>query len=154
MGHFVVFSNTVLCKEETNMAVASVMTCKIDLIWSHMKPSMNSMCKTKCSSPSAAGAVCLMCIELHVYNKCMLQVRLYYSQAASHSFCLFGSNHQAGALPIHRDKVKDLCNFSFLLFPISPFSSWVVICKVYPEQQNITNDALWDWKRAKKMHCG
>ena len=36
-GHFVVFSNTALCKQETNMAVAS-MTCKIGLmIWSYMK---------------------------------------------------------------------------------------------------------------------
>ena len=37
MGHFVVFSNTAPCKEETNMAVGSVMTCKIDMIWCHMK---------------------------------------------------------------------------------------------------------------------
>ena len=37
MGHFVVFSNITLCKEETNMAIASMMTCTICLIWRHMK---------------------------------------------------------------------------------------------------------------------
>ena len=37
MGHYVVFPNTVPCKEEINMVVASSMTCKIDLIWRHMK---------------------------------------------------------------------------------------------------------------------
>ena len=37
-GHFVVFSYTVSCKEETNIAVASMMTCKIGFIWRHMKP--------------------------------------------------------------------------------------------------------------------
>ena len=31
------FSNTVPCKQETNMAVTSMMTCKIYLIWRHMK---------------------------------------------------------------------------------------------------------------------
>ena len=33
MEHFVVLSNTVLWKEETNMAVASMMTCKKPSIW-------------------------------------------------------------------------------------------------------------------------
>ena len=37
MGHLVMFSNTMPCKEETNMVVASMMTCKIGLIWRHMK---------------------------------------------------------------------------------------------------------------------
>ena len=37
MEHFVVFSNTVPYEEETNMAVAIMMTCKISLIWRHMK---------------------------------------------------------------------------------------------------------------------
>ena len=51
MGHFVVFSNTVPCKEETNMAVASMMTCKIDLkLASHENPllyenTMRSQCE-------------------------------------------------------------------------------------------------------------
>ena len=31
------FSYTVSHEEETNMAVASMMTCKIGLIWCHMK---------------------------------------------------------------------------------------------------------------------
>ena len=31
------FSNTVPCKEETNTVVKSTMTCKIGLIWGHMK---------------------------------------------------------------------------------------------------------------------
>ena len=35
-GHFVVFSHTAPCQEETNMSVASMMTCKIGLIWHHM----------------------------------------------------------------------------------------------------------------------
>ena len=37
MGHFVVFSNTRQWEKETNMGVASVMTCKIRLISHHMK---------------------------------------------------------------------------------------------------------------------
>ena len=37
LGHFDVFSNTGLWKQETNMAVTSMMTCKIGLIWRHMK---------------------------------------------------------------------------------------------------------------------
>ena len=36
-GHFLVFSYTGSCEEETNMAVESTMTCKIGLIWRHMK---------------------------------------------------------------------------------------------------------------------
>ena len=35
--HFVVFSNTGLWQKETNMAVASTMTCKIGLMWHHIK---------------------------------------------------------------------------------------------------------------------
>ena len=35
--HFLVFSYTAPCEEETNMAVESAMTCKIGLIWRHMK---------------------------------------------------------------------------------------------------------------------
>ena len=35
--HFLVFFNTAPCKEETNTAVASMMTCKIDLIWRRIK---------------------------------------------------------------------------------------------------------------------
>ena len=31
------FFNTVPCEEETNIAVASIMTFKIGLIWRHMK---------------------------------------------------------------------------------------------------------------------
>ena len=37
MVHFVAFPYTFTCKQETNMAVASMMTCKICLIWRHMK---------------------------------------------------------------------------------------------------------------------
>ena len=37
VGPFVVFSNARLWGKETNMAVASMMTCKIGLIWRHMK---------------------------------------------------------------------------------------------------------------------
>ena len=40
LGHFVVFSYTGLWRKETNMAVASMMTRKIGLIWRHMKPSI------------------------------------------------------------------------------------------------------------------
>ena len=39
-GHFVEFSNTAPCTKETNMAMASKMTCKIGLIWRHIKPSI------------------------------------------------------------------------------------------------------------------
>ena len=35
--HFIVFSYTWPCQEETNMAAVSMMTCKIGLIWRHMK---------------------------------------------------------------------------------------------------------------------
>ena len=31
------FSYTAPCEEETNMAVESAMTCKLDCIWCHMK---------------------------------------------------------------------------------------------------------------------
>ena len=44
MGHFVVFSNTVSRKEETNMAVASIMTLKIGLIIRHMKTLYSTLC--------------------------------------------------------------------------------------------------------------
>ena len=40
MEHFVVFPNIVLCEEETNMAVACMMTCKIGLIDITSKPSI------------------------------------------------------------------------------------------------------------------
>ena len=36
-GHFLVFSYTAPCEEDTNMAVKNAMTCKIGLIWRHMK---------------------------------------------------------------------------------------------------------------------
>ena len=36
-GHFLKFSYTVACEEETNMVVKSWMTCKIGLIWCHRK---------------------------------------------------------------------------------------------------------------------
>ena len=36
-GTYVVFSNTVSCRKETDMAVTSMITCKIGLIWRHMK---------------------------------------------------------------------------------------------------------------------
>ena len=37
MEQFVPFPNTFTCEQETNMVVASMMTCKICLIWRHMK---------------------------------------------------------------------------------------------------------------------
>ena len=37
LGHFLVFSYTAPCEEETNMAIESAMTCKIGFIWRHMK---------------------------------------------------------------------------------------------------------------------
>ena len=37
LWHLLVFSYTAPCEEETNMAVESAMTCKIGLIWRHMK---------------------------------------------------------------------------------------------------------------------
>ena len=41
LGHLVVFSDTGLWWEETKMAVASKMTCKIGLIWRHTKTLYN-----------------------------------------------------------------------------------------------------------------
>ena len=38
MEHFVAFPNTVKCEQETNMAAASMITCKICWIWRQMKP--------------------------------------------------------------------------------------------------------------------
>ena len=37
---FVVFSNKIPCRKETKLAVASIMTCKIGLIWRYMKSSV------------------------------------------------------------------------------------------------------------------
>ena len=37
MVHFVTFPNTLTCEQETKMAVASMMTCKICFILRHMK---------------------------------------------------------------------------------------------------------------------
>ena len=37
LQHHVVFSNTRLWRKETNMAIVGMMTCKIGLIWRHMK---------------------------------------------------------------------------------------------------------------------
>ena len=42
MEHFVTFPTTLPCQEETNMAVASMLTCKIGLIWHHMNTRYNN----------------------------------------------------------------------------------------------------------------
>ena len=43
LGHLIVISNTAPCRKETNMAVASMMTCTIGLIWRHMKTLYTSL---------------------------------------------------------------------------------------------------------------
>ena len=52
LRHFVAFSNTAPYKEETNMAVASTMTCKIGLLWRHMKPSIGNRVEVPIYWPS------------------------------------------------------------------------------------------------------
>ena len=64
LGHFVVFSKTAPCRKETNMAVASMMICKIGLIWRHMKTLYSQFAEHRLSIqskyPMTTASACCM----------------------------------------------------------------------------------------------